>query len=258
MHILGIDIGGSGIKGAPVDIQHGQLLRDRLRHDTPQPSTPDNVIETVCALVAHFAWRGPVGCAFPAIVKAGRTLSAANVDRAWVDYPAEQHLRRSAGCPLLLSNDADAAGIAEMAFGAGRGQRGLVFIITLGTGIGSAMFHDGVLIPNSELGHLELKGREAEKWTAGVVRKRERLKWHEWGPRLNAYLAHLEFIFSPDLFILGGGVSRRFNKFSPHLTLSTPVLPAALRNEAGIVGAALAARALLTPAAPDPPPPATA
>lgn len=245
MDILGIDIGGSGIKGAPVDTERGRLLTERLRIDTPQPSTPDAVIEVVCALVEHFAWRDPVGCAFPAIVKAGRTLSAANVDDAWVGCPAEAIMHQRTGCPLLLSNDADAAGIAEMTFGAGAGRRGLVIVITLGTGIGSAMFYDGTLIPNSELGHLELQGREAEKWTASVVRKREGLKWREWGSRVNAYLAHLEFIFSPDLFILGGGVSRRFDRFSARLTLSTPVVPAALRNEAGIVGAAVAARRLV-------------
>ena len=165
MEILGIDIGGSGIKGALVDTERGFLLTDRLRIDTPQPSTPDAVVEVVCALVEHYDWRGPVGCAFPAIVKAGKTLSAANVDDGWVGHAAEEHLRRQTGCPLLLSNDADAAGIAEMAFGAGKGHRGLVFIITLGTGIGSAIFYDGVLIPNSEVGHLELQGREAEKWT---------------------------------------------------------------------------------------------
>ena len=245
MQILGIDIGGSGIKGAPVDTSRGLLLTERQRFDTPQPSTPDAVVEVVCALVEHFDWRGPVGCAFPAIVKAGKTHSAANVDDGWVGHAAEEHLRRQTGCPLLLSNDADAAGIAEMAFGAGKGHRGLVFIITLGTGIGSAIFYDRVLIPNSEVGHLELKGREAEKWAASVVRKRKNLKWKEWGSRVNDYLAHLEFIFSPDLFILGGGVSKRYDKFSRCLTLQTEVVPAALRNEAGIVGAAIAARKLV-------------
>ena len=245
MEILGIDIGGSGIKGAPVDIEQGRLLTERLRIDTPQPSTPDAVINVVCELVAHFDWQGPVGCAFPAIVKAGKTHSAANVDVGWIDFEAERVLSQRSGCPLRLINDADAAGIAEMTFGAGKDSRGLVFIITLGTGIGCAMFYNGVLVPNCEVGHLELNGRDAEKWTASVVRKRDKLKWREWGSRLNTYLAHLEFIFSPDLFILGGGVSRRFDKYSKYLTLETPVVPAALRNEAGIVGAALAARHLL-------------
>lgn len=245
MEILGIDIGGSGIKGAPVDLQSGKLLTDRLRLDTPQPSTPNAVIDVVCRLVRHFEWQGTVGCTFPAIVKAGMTLSAANVDKGWVGFAAEKMLRQQTGRPLLLSNDADAAGIAEMAFGAGVGQQGLVLIITLGTGIGSSIFYNGQLVPGSELGHLELNGREAEKWTAGVVRKRENLKWKQWGSRLNDYLAHLEFIFSPDLIILGGGVSRRFERFAPCLSLQTQVVPAALRNEAGIVGAALAARQLL-------------
>ena len=245
MEILGIDIGGSGIKGAPVDVRSGELLVGRLRFDTPQPSTPDAVIEVVGSLVRHFEWNGPVGCAFPAIVKAGVTRSAANVDDGWINFAAEENLRKGTGCPLLLSNDADAAGIAEMTFGAGKGHSGLVLIITLGTGIGSAFFYRGVLVPNSELGHLEFNGHEAEKWTASVVRKRKNLKWRQWGSRLNDYLAHLEFIFSPDLIILGGGVSRRFERFAPFLSLQTQVVPAALRNEAGIVGAALAARQLV-------------
>ncbi len=245
MEVLGIDIGGSGIKGAPVDLRSGELLAGRMRFDTPQPSTPDAVIDVVGSLVRHFEWKGPVGCAFPAIVKAGTTLSAANVDDGWINFPAEENLRRGTACPLLLSNDADAAGIAEMTFGAGKGHSGLVLIITLGTGIGSAFFYRGVLVPNSELGHLEINGHEAEKWTASVVRKRKGLKWKQWGSRLNDYLAHLEFIFSPDLIILGGGVSRRFERFAPFLSLQTQVVPAALRNEAGIVGAALAARQLV-------------
>ncbi len=242
MEILGIDIGGSGIKGAPVDTVSGTLRAERLRIDTPQPSTPEAVTEVVCTLVRHFAWTGAVGCAFPAIVKSGVTKSAANVDKGWVNYPAQEKLGQHTGCPLALSNDADAAGIAEFTFGAGQDHPGLVLVITLGTGIGSAMFYRGVLVPNSELGHLEIRGREAEKWTASVVRKRKGLKWKEWGARLNDYLAHLEFIFSPDLFILCGGVSRRFERFSPYLNLETEVVPAALRNDAGIIGAALAAR----------------
>lgn len=243
MEILGIDIGGSGIKGAPVDTERGALLAERQRIDTPQPSTPDAVSDVVCELVQRFAWQGPVGCTLPAIVKAGVTRSAANIDDGWIDFPAEATLRRRTGRPLRVSNDADAAGIAEMTFGAGAGHQGLVLILTLGTGIGSALFYRGTLVPNSELGHLEIRGREAEKWTASVVRKREGLRWKAWGKRLNRYLAHLEFIFSPDLIILGGGVSRRFERFSRYLDLETEVVPAALRNEAGIIGAALAARA---------------
>ncbi|MCY3946660.1 MAG: ROK family protein [Anaerolineaceae bacterium] len=245
MDVLGIDIGGSGIKGAPVDTNSGRLLCERLRIDTPQPSTPDAVIETVRELLAHFAWNGPVGCTLPAIVKAGVTRSAANIDAGWVNFPAERSLRARTGCPLLVSNDADAAGIAEMTFGAGVDHQGLVLILTLGTGIGSSLFYRGVLVPNSELGHVEIRGREAEKWTANVVRKRKKLKWKEWGSRLDYYLGHLEFLFSPDLIILGGGVSRRFARFSPYLTLETKVVPAALRNDAGMIGAALAARALV-------------
>ncbi len=245
MEILGVDIGGSGIKGAPVDTDTGNLIADRHRIETPQPATPDAVIDVVGELVDHFAWDGLIGCTFPAIVKKGVTLSAANVDNSWIGYDAERALRQRTGCSLMLLNDADAAGIAEMEFGAGQGQDGLVIIITLGTGIGSALFHEGELLPNTELGHLEIRGKEAEKWTADSARKAKKLKWHAWGERLNVYLSHLEFLFSPDLFIIGGGVSKKFHKYERYLTTQARTVPAAMRNEAGIVGAALAARKLV-------------
>jgi polyphosphate glucokinase len=241
MDILGIDIGGSGIKGAPVDTTRGVLKAERHRIATPQPSTPEAVIEVVNELVEYFEWKGPVGCTFPAIIKHGVTLSAANVDDAWIGYEAERKLQKRTGCPLLLINDADAAGIAEMRFGAGRNHPGVVFILTLGTGIGSAIFVNGELLPNSELGHLEVNGKEAEKWAADSVRRKKDLKWKEWAGRIDVYLNRLAFLFSPDLFIIGGGVSAKFEKFQPYLTTQVPTVPAQLLNDAGIVGAALAA-----------------
>ncbi len=244
MEILGIDIGGSGIKGAPVDVKNGVLLADRHRIDTPQPATPEAVSDTVAELARHFKWDGLIGCTFPAIVKHGRTLSAANVDDGWIGMDAESLLREKTGCPLIVINDADAAGIAEMEFGAGRDHSGVVMMLTLGTGIGSALFVDGALWPNTELGHIFLGGHEAEDWTADRVRKEKKLKWKEWGERLNAYFQHLEFIFSPDLFIVGGGVSKKFEKYAPSIDVEAKIVPAQLLNDAGIVGAALAARHL--------------
>lgn len=245
MEILGIDIGGSGIKGATVDTASGTLTRERHRIPTPQPSAPDAVIDVLTQLVEHFQWDGLIGCTFPAIVKHGVTHSAANVDNAWIGYEAEKAMRQHTGCSLLLINDADAAGIAEMQFGAGRGHDGVVFVLTLGTGIGSAIFVNGELLPNTELGHLEIKGREAEKWAADSARKKKDLDWKDWAERVNSYLSYLEFLFSPDLFIIGGGVSKKFDQFAPYLTTQAPTLPAQLRNEAGIVGAAMAARRLI-------------
>ncbi|MAS34413.1 MAG: polyphosphate glucokinase [Anaerolineaceae bacterium] len=242
MEILGIDIGGSGIKGAPVDTDKGELSADRHRIPTPQPSTPEAVVNVVAQIVEHFEWNGLIGCTFPAIIKNGVTHSAANVDNAWIGFEAEKMLRQQTGCSLLLINDADAAGIAEMKFGAGREAEGVTIVLTLGTGIGSAIFVDGELLPNTELGHLEIKGKEAEKWTADSIRKKKDLAWNEWGERLNTYLSHLEFLFSPDLIILGGGVSKKFNKYESYLTTHAPCVPAKLRNEAGIVGAAMAAQ----------------
>lgn len=242
MEILGIDIGGSGIKGALVDTDKGVLSTERHRIPTPQPSKPGAVASVVKELVEHFDWHGPVGCTFPAVVKRGYTLSAANVDQAWIGLNAEDLLAQKTGRTVLLLNDADAAGIAEMAFGAGRGHDGVVFILTFGTGIGSAIFVNGVRLPNSELGHLEFGGHEVEKWASDRARKEGKLKWKGWAARVDRYLAHLEFLFSPDLFIIGGGVSSKFDRFGPRLTVRAEVVPAQLLNDAGIVGAALAAR----------------
>ena len=238
--LLGIDIGGSGIKGALVDPATGELLGDRYRLETPQPSSPEAVARTVAEIVTFFDYQGTVGCTFPAIVKRGVTLSAANVDKGWIDRDADALLTEATGCEVHLLNDADAAGRAEVSFGAGKGKEGVLIMLTLGTGIGSALFLDGKLVPNTEFGHLFLEsGQEAEAWASDRARKNEELNWKKWGRRLDTYLKHLEFIFSPDLFILGGGASKKSDKFLEFLDLQTPVVPAALRNEAGIVGAAL-------------------
>ena len=241
MELMGIDIGGSGIKGAIVNTRTGELVTERYRLATPQPATPDAVGGVVMQLAQHFDWRGPLGCTFPAVVQQGIVRSAANVDKSWIDTPGETLLQQKTGHPVLLLNDADAAGIAEMAFGAGKGQPGVVMILTFGTGIGSAIFSGGQLVPNTELGHLEVRGKDAELRASAKVRKKKKLSWAEWAARVDEYLMRLEILFSPDLFIIGGGVSKRHEKFLPLLTRKTPVVPAQLRNEAGIVGAALAA-----------------
>lgn len=242
MSILGIDIGGSGIKGAPVDLDSGRLLGDRLRITTPDPSVPNAVADVLARIVDHFDWQGPVGCAFPAVVKHGVTMTAANVDDAWIGCDAAGLFTQRLGVPVTLVNDADAAGIAEIHFGAGRDVDGTVIMLTLGTGIGSAVFIGGRLVPNTEFGHMEIRGKEAEERAADRVRKAEDLSWEKWAKRVSEVLQRMEALFWPDLFILGGGVSKKHQRFISALDCATPVVPAALRNEAGIVGAALAAR----------------
>ena len=246
MEILGIDIGGSGIKGAIVDVDRGTLTTERRRIPTPEPSVPNAVGDVVAEIARQFAWTGPIGCTFPAVVKNGITLSAANVDKAWIGFDAQGLLQAKTRCPVLVLNDADAAGIAEMEFGAGQGHTGVVMMLTLGTGIGSAIFVDGRLVPNTELGHLVLpRGKENEQFASDRVRGEKDLSWKKWAKRLNEVLMNLEFLFSPDLFIIGGGVSKEHEKFIPRLTTRAPIVPAQLLNEAGIVGAALAAKALV-------------
>ncbi|GHD64388.1 polyphosphate--glucose phosphotransferase [Jeongeupia chitinilytica] len=252
--VLGIDIGGTGIKGAPVNVLTGELLAERHKIDTPQPSTPEAVGRVVRELVGHFGWTGPIGCTFPAIVHNGVTLSAANVDRTWLNAPAERILADATGLPLTLVNDADAAGLAEAQFGAAHGRGGKVVVITLGTGIGSALIVDGRLIRNTEFGHLIFpKDTIAEKYCSAKAKEDLGLKWKDYTPRLNDYLRHLDLLLSPDLVIIGGGISRKADKFIPDLTgLRYEVVPATLQNNAGIVGAAVeAARcaALAAPAA---------
>lgn len=245
MEILGIDIGGSGIKGAPVDTDKGTLVTERHRIATPEESTPENVAEVVGELVEYFNWKGPIGCTFPAVVKNGVTMTAANVDDAWIGTDAHRLFQRVTSCPVLVMNDADAAGIAEMEFGAGKGHTGTVFVLTFGTGIGSAIFVNGALMPNTELGHMEVRGKDAEHRAADSARKRKDLSWKKWSKRVNEFLQRLEFLFSPDLFIFGGGVSKKHDKFFHLLETKADVVPAQLLNDAGIVGAALAARELV-------------
>lgn len=242
MEILGIDIGGSGIKGAPVDIDAGVLTKPHYRIPTPQPATPEAVGDIVVELVRHFRWKGPMGCAFPAVIKGGVAHTAANVDEGWIGTDGQQLLRKKTKCPVYMLNDADAAGYAEMSFGAGKGQGGTVLMVTFGTGIGSALFRDGRLVPNTELGHLEVRGKEAERRASDRVRQRKGLSWRSWASRVDEYLGKLEALFSPDLFIIGGGVSKKHGKFIPLLSTHAPVIPAQLLNEAGMVGAALATK----------------
>ena len=241
MEILGVDIGASGIKAAPVDTRSGDMTAERLRIPTPQGAEPEAVSETVGQLVRHFRWSGPVGCGFPAALRHGRVLTAVNISRNWVGESAGELFRQATGCPVTVINDADAAGIAEMRFGAGRGRSGLVMILTLGTGIGTALFMNGHLVPNTELGQIEFRGKTAEKRVAAIVRKRQGLSWAKWARRLDDYLRRMEYYFWPDLMIVGGGVSRKAEKFLPLLTLQTEIVAAQMLNNAGIVGAALTA-----------------
>jgi len=240
MKALGIDIGGTGIKGAVVDTKRGRLLTDRLRLLTPKPATPDAVSTVLAECVKHFDWDGPIGCTFPGVVKGGMVHTAANLDDTWVGLHAAELFTKATGRPVTVVNDADAAGEAEARFGAAHGEPGLVIALTLGTGIGSALVVDGRLVPNTELGHLPLRGDGAEKWAANSVRERDELSWEDWAARVSEYLVMVEDLFWPDLFILGGGVSKKAENFVPLLTCRTEVVPAELLNQAGIVGAALA------------------
>lgn len=238
---LGIDIGGSGIKGAPVNIETGELISERFRLETPESGKPKPIAETVCDVIDHFSWKGPVGCGFPAVVRNGKVYTAANIHEEWLGTDIEALLARTAGLPCRVINDADAAGMAEMRFGAGRGNKGLVLMVTLGTGIGTALFIKGILVPNTELGHLEIEGKEAEKRASDAARQKKDLSWKEWSDRLNVYLQTMERLLWPDLIILGGGVSKEHARFMHYIEVSADVVPAQLLNNAGIVGAALAA-----------------
>lgn len=244
MEILGIDVGGSGIKGAPVNIRTGNLTADRYRLKTPKGAEPEPVTVVVAEVVKHFEWKGPVGIGFPAPIKHGVAKMAANISPAWVGRNVDELFSQATGCPVLTLNDADAAGVAEMAFGAGKGQKGTVIMITLGTGIGTAIFYGGKLFPNAEFGHLEIKGEDAETRASAAARENEGLSWKKYAKRLNRYLVSMESLFWPDLFILGGGISKEHEKFLPLLKTEAPIVPAQFLNEAGIVGAALAAKNL--------------
>ncbi|MBC9226929.1 ROK family protein [Aeromicrobium sp. 636] len=239
---FGIDIGGTGTKGAPVDLDAGRLVGDRFRIPTPQPATPRAVAEVAAQIVAHFPDTEEVpriGVAIPAVVQRGVARSAANIDESWIDTDVDALFTEVLGREVHVVNDADAAGVAENDHGAAREEEGLVCVITLGTGIGSALISGGTLVPNTEFGHLEVAGHpNAEKWCATSAREREDLSWQEWAERLQVYFSHLERILSPDLFVVGGGVSKNSEKFLPLLDLRTPIVPAEHRNNAGIIGAA--------------------
>lgn len=241
-HPFGIDFGGSGIKGAPVDLETGEFAGERERIETPQPATPDAVLGVLVELLGRFKdSTAPVGLTIPGVVRHGVVSSAANIDPAWIGTDADALLTDATGRVVHVVNDADAAGLAEVRYGAAQGVSGLVIVTTLGTGIGSAMVFDGVVVPNSELGHLEIGGHDAESRAANSAREREELSWEEWAGRLTTYYRTVESLFSPELFVVGGGVSKRSEEFLPLLDIRTPIVPAQLRNTAGIVGAALAA-----------------
>lgn len=243
MEILGIDVGGSGIKGALVDVKKGEMVSERYRIETPQPATPKAVAKTINNILKHFDYNGPFGVGFPSAVQHGIARIASNIDESWVGMNVPELFEEKTGCKATVLNDADAAGIAEMAFGEGKGRKGVVMIITVGTGLGSALFTEGVLVPNQELGLIMLNGMVAEKYASDAARQENGLKWKKWGDRFNEYLLRLEFLNRPDLFIIGGGASKKFKKFSDRITVNADVVPAQLLNQAGIIGAAVAAAA---------------
>ncbi len=249
VHGFGIDIGGTGMKAAIVDVTTGVLVSKRHRISTPRPATPAAMAEVVNELIAGHDWSAPLGVAFPAIVHHGVVGLAANIDGSWMGVDADALFTEACGLHVTMINDADAAGIAEVRFGAGRGRAGVVIMLTFGTGIGSGLFIDGTLVPNTELGHLELDGHDAETRASAVVREREGIGWGEWAPRVERYLRHVEMLFSPDLFIVGGGASKVAEQWLPLISIETEVVPATMANNAGIVGAALVGAGLgLSPA----------
>jgi len=244
VHVLGIDIGGTGVKAAPVDTAAGQLIAERQKLATPRPATPDALMEVVTQLVTNFGWTGQAGITFPGVVVDGVIHTAANLDSSCIGVDAEKAFAVATGLKATVINDADAAGVAEMQFGAGKGVSGTVLLLTFGTGIGSALFIDGILVPNTEFGHIEVRGKDAEKRASEFVRAERDLSWGAWAGRVDEYLEHMEALLSPSLIIIGGGISRKADKFLPLLTgLRATVVPAAMHNDAGIVGAALAADA---------------
>lgn len=242
MEILGIDIGGSGIKGAPVDTEKGLLLAPRHRIPTPEPAKPKSMADVVAEVSQHFDWHGPIGCGFPSALRKGIVLTAANIHEKWIGVDAAALFGQKTGCTVTMINDADAAGLAEMTFGVGKGRKGVIVMVTIGTGLGTAVFIDGRLLPNTELGHIEIDGKDAELGASDAARKRDKLSWEKWGQRFNIYLNKLERLFWPDLFILGGGTSKKYDKYKKYLDVQAEILPAQLLNEAGIIGAALSAR----------------
>ncbi len=240
MKRLGIDIGGTGIKGGVVDLADAELVGDRYRLLTPDPATPENCASVIREILDHFGWDGPTGIAVPGKIVDGIVRSAYNIDKSWLGVAAAEFLTDSLGVETTVINDADAAGLAEMRWGAGRGEEGLVILLTFGTGIGSAMFLGGRMIANTELGHLQLRNTDVENWASANARKREGLSWKEWAARLTEYFEHLELLFSPSLYIIGGGVSKEADKFIPKIKTRGRIVPARFRNKAGIVGLAYA------------------
>ena len=239
--VLGIDIGGSGMKAAEVDIDTGEVISDKHRIDTPKPANPEAMADVVGQLTAHFDWKGPVGVGFPGVIQNGVVRTAANLDKSWVDVDGDKAFTEVAGCDVVMINDADAAGLAEVTFGAGKGVSGTVILLTLGTGIGSAIFTDGKLLRNTEFGHMDMDGKIAEERASSRIKDEKDLSYKKWGGRLEDVLRELEKLFWPELFILGGGISKDFEEFEEHLDkVRAKIVPAEMLNRAGIVGAALA------------------
>jgi polyphosphate glucokinase len=240
MNVFGIDIGGSGIKGAPVDTESGELIEERVRIKTPKPATPEAIVATAVEVVSEAGWQGPIGCGFPAVVKGGVLQTAANVDKAAIGFDLRSALQKELDMQVSVVNDADAAGLAEMRWGAGRAEDGVVLMLTLGTGIGTSLLVGGRLVPNTELGHIEVRGKDAEHRAADSARKQDDLNWKEYAQRLDEYLHRIEDLLWPDLIVIGGGISKKSDKYFPHLTTRTKVVRAEMQNNAGITGAALA------------------
>jgi len=243
--ILGVDIGASGIKGAIVNLKNGELLSERKRLVTPRPANPENMAITFAELTKSFDWHGPVGCGFPAIVKDGVALSAANIDKEWINTDIEQILSEKSGCVVKVCNDADAAGVAEVAFGVAKDQKGVVVLITIGSGLGTALFTDGHLVPNTEFGHVFLHNMIAEHYASNTAKQKYDLSWKKWGKRFNEYLLHIERLLTPSMIILGGGTSKRYHNYEKYIEVTCPITPAKLLNNAGIVGAAAYANSQL-------------
>ncbi len=235
---MGFDIGGTGIKAAIINVETGQLLTEKMRELTPQPADPKSVASKISEMLGKFDYEGPVGVGFPAIIHHGVAKSAANIDKKWINVNIEHLLTEKTGMPFYAANDADVAGLAEVKFGSAD-SAGTVIVLTIGTGIGSGMFLDGNLVPNTEFGHLYFKNSIYEHYISNVTRKKEDLTWEEWGKRFNGYLEHLETLFSPDLFVLGGGASKKFHKYEDQFTIDTKVVPAEYQNDAGVLGAAM-------------------
>jgi polyphosphate glucokinase len=240
--ILGIDVGGSGVKGAPVDVETGELTAARFRIRTPQPATPDALTTAIADVAKHFNWHGTIGVGFPAAIKNGVAYTAANIDPSWIGTNGQALIEAKTGCSVRMLNDADAAGLAEITFGAGKGVPGTVIMVTLGTGIGVGMYVDGKVVPNTELGHIIIRGKDAERRASAGVREEKQYSWKKWGKLLTEYFHELERLLWPDLFIVGGGVSDEWEEMRPFVNITTPIVPAKMVNLAGIVGAALAAR----------------